>query len=341
MENKRILIVDDEPGILKSLQRCFKNEDFIVEISDSPIEVLNTLKDYQPAVIISDMRMPIMNGIEFLVNAQSICPEAIRIILSGYSDIDKIIEAINKNHIYRYISKPWDDKEIKTIIKQALNYYQALKDKEELTLKIQSQNRELKFLNEKLEDLVNDRTLELQTRDNILQHLLEIHPLHISIELILSQIQKLYRFESIAFYSKTAIVGEDIVFGLKYNNSLTTDFSEILKKELPVIIESKDYVNLIFEDSLVLHSGGKYQLAEKLAEVMCPGGDIVAIAVKNSVVKFGLLLCGSYESEEYLYKIFPKIDGFANYLAIALNDNIECGNIELLKNKVDNILKEI
>ena len=341
MKNNKILIVDDEICILKSLKRSLPFEEFQIETFENPLEALNFLKTYQPAVIISDMRMPVMDGIEFLINAQSICPDSIRIVLSGYSDINKILAAINKNHIYRYVSKPWDNIEITAIIRQAMDYYQALRDRDELTLKVFQQNKELKMLNEKLEQMVEERMLELQTRDNILNHLLEVHPLETSIHLILSQIQKLYRFESIVFYSKSTTQEKDIIYSLKNDVGNIVNNSDSVKKELPLIIDNQKYFNLMIDELLILRKGNDNSFISQLSELLCPGGDVFSVAVKNSNSKFGLLLCGSYEADEYLRKIYPKISGFANYLAIALHDNIQCEDIYSLKNNVNEILKVI
>ncbi|MDD2271238.1 MAG: response regulator [Desulfuromonadaceae bacterium] len=119
-----VLLVDDEENILRSIQRLLMDEDFDVETATSgeaALEKLQTLENV--GLIVSDQRMPGMNGAEFLGRSQEYAPHAQRILLTGYSDINATIEAINKGGAGRYLSKPWDDEELVSAIRHALGIY--------------------------------------------------------------------------------------------------------------------------------------------------------------------------------------------------------------------------
>src|ERR1039457_592901 len=108
-----VLLVDDEENILRALQRLLMDEDFDIETATSgeaALEKLQTLDNV--GLIVSDQRMPGMNGSEFLGRSQEYFPHAQRILLTGYSDINATIEAINKGGAGRYLSKPWDDDDL-------------------------------------------------------------------------------------------------------------------------------------------------------------------------------------------------------------------------------------
>lgn len=115
-----ILCVDDEPSILKSLERVLKLEGYKILTAMSGQDALKMLEKTHVDLIIADQRMPIMNGSEFLKIVREKYPNIIRIMLSGYSDFDSLLKAINEGEIFRFISKPWDSDELKEIIHLAL-----------------------------------------------------------------------------------------------------------------------------------------------------------------------------------------------------------------------------
>ena len=117
---KTVICVDDEVKILNTLQRAFRNEPFEFLTYNSPIRALNEIDTVCPSVVISDQRMPEMNGAEFLKRVKSKQPHAAGIILTGHADLASALEAINQEHVFSYIQKPWDDKELKAMVKSAL-----------------------------------------------------------------------------------------------------------------------------------------------------------------------------------------------------------------------------
>ncbi|MBX2843360.1 MAG: response regulator [Flammeovirgaceae bacterium] len=148
-----ILYLDDEESNLRIFRAAFK-QFFKIFIAKSGMEGLEVLKENEIHLIITDQRMPKMTGVEFLEKILHEYPEPVRIILTGFSDIEDIIRALNKCGIYRYIVKPWNREEMKLTIDKALETYQLRKDNLSLV-------NELKLINANLEDKIRERTAEL------------------------------------------------------------------------------------------------------------------------------------------------------------------------------------
>ncbi|HYW20480.1 MAG TPA: response regulator [Nodularia sp. (in: cyanobacteria)] len=127
----KILVVDDEPDNLDLLYRTFRR-DFNVLKADSGINALQVLAaSGEVAVIISDQRMPEMKGTEFLSKTVPQFPDTVRIILTGFTDIEDLVEAINAGQVYKYITKPWDPGELKAVVQRAAETYDLLKQRTE------------------------------------------------------------------------------------------------------------------------------------------------------------------------------------------------------------------
>lgn len=158
----RILCVDDEPNILSSLRRLFRQAGYQVIVANSGAEGLQTLEKEAIDLVISDMRMPEMDGATFLRHVRERWPECLRILLTGYADISSTIEAINQGEIFRYISKPWDDNDLQLIVRHALERKALEREKQRLEALTAQQNEELRDLNANLELKVMERTVELR-----------------------------------------------------------------------------------------------------------------------------------------------------------------------------------
>lgn len=163
VQSARILCVDDEPNILSSLRRLFRAKGYAVVVANSGQEGLAVLEAEPIDLIISDMRMPEMDGAQFLEKVRQRWPETLRLLLTGYADVQSIIHAINRGEIYRYITKPWDDNDIILIVQQALERKGLEKEKQRLEALTRRQNEALKELNRTLEAKVEARTAELKT----------------------------------------------------------------------------------------------------------------------------------------------------------------------------------
>ncbi|TWI76801.1 response regulator receiver domain-containing protein [Desulfobotulus alkaliphilus] len=169
MDDACILCVDDETGILQALKRLLRREPYRTLTANSADEALNILEKEKIHVIISDQRMPGMDGTELFSRVRKKWPQIIRIILSGYTDIDTIAEAVNRGHIYKFILKPWNDQNLRLEIRQALDQYALAETNRRLQETIVEQNEALKNSNEGLEKAVAERTHELKVQNHALE----------------------------------------------------------------------------------------------------------------------------------------------------------------------------
>jgi len=158
----RVLCVDDEANILSALRRLFRPCGYVVTVAASGEEGLAILDQTPFDLVISDMRMPGMSGAQFLEEVSTRWPDTMRLLLTGYADIDSTIDAVNKGRIFHYVSKPWDDKALLLIVRHALERKQLERDKARLEALTAQQNEELKDVNASLELKVMERTVELR-----------------------------------------------------------------------------------------------------------------------------------------------------------------------------------
>ncbi|MDA8094439.1 MAG: response regulator [Betaproteobacteria bacterium] len=157
-----LLLVDDEPNILAALKRLFRPLGYRVFTADGGAAGLEVMARESVDLVVSDMRMPEMNGAQFLARVREQWPETVRIVLTGYAEIGATIEAINQGRIHRYIAKPWDDAEVLLIVRHALEQQALKRDKARLERLTQAQNEQLKAFNASLEEKVRARTEELR-----------------------------------------------------------------------------------------------------------------------------------------------------------------------------------
>lgn len=140
-----VLCVDDEVGNLDALERVFRKK-YEVHKAISAAEGLAILKSRPISLIVSDQRMPSMTGVEFLEKSLEIQPDSIRMLLTGYADIESVIDAINKGSIYRYITKPWDPADILLTVDKAIEKYQLRNELKEKNAALKLALDELKSL---------------------------------------------------------------------------------------------------------------------------------------------------------------------------------------------------
>lgn len=209
-----ILFVDDEENILKALKRLLRREGYRLLTATSGKEGLHLLRKYEVHLVVSDQRMPEMNGTDFLARIKEEFPDTIRIILTGYTEIDSITESINQGNIYKFFLKPWNDHSLKLELKKALEQYDLIHANKKLNAQVIARNLELKKINEDLESTVKERTRTLELQNSALElsrAVLEDIPMSVigtaedgTIALINQQSGKL-RFEN-----RNIMVGENI-----------------------------------------------------------------------------------------------------------------------------------
>jgi response regulator RpfG family c-di-GMP phosphodiesterase len=122
----KILIVDDEAANLRTLERVFR-EDYGVLTAVSGAEAMTLLEQHDVALMIADQRMPTMTGIELLNQTVALRPHMVRILLTGYSDVSALIDALNSGHVYKYLTKPWNNDDLRLTVSRALEHYEAKK----------------------------------------------------------------------------------------------------------------------------------------------------------------------------------------------------------------------
>ena len=151
MEQRRhtLLIVDDEVDVLESLRHQFHRK-YRVLTAASGGQAIALLNESPVQLILSDQRMPGMQGDAFLSQARKLQPDAIRMLFTGYADIQAVINAVNEGHIFRYILKPWDTVELEGIIRQAADQYDLLAERKRLIAELQAANAQLLHANEEL-----------------------------------------------------------------------------------------------------------------------------------------------------------------------------------------------
>lgn len=133
VDGKTVLFVDDEEKVLTSVERALHDEPYNMLFAQSAKEVLEILQQQEVHVIVTDMRMPEMNGFELLQTIKKNYPHIIRMVLSGFTDVNTLLEAINQGEIFRFIPKPWkSNEELKTIILQAIEFYELQGEREML-----------------------------------------------------------------------------------------------------------------------------------------------------------------------------------------------------------------
>ena len=157
-----LLLVDDEPSILSALRRLLRPIGYRIHTAESGRAGLAILEQEAVDLVISDMRMPEMDGAKFLEQVRRRWPATTRILLTGYADVTSTIEAINRGEIYRYVSKPWDDNDLTLVVRDALESARLRNENTRLLALTRTQNEELKEFNLRLEDKVQQRTAELE-----------------------------------------------------------------------------------------------------------------------------------------------------------------------------------
>lgn len=151
----KILIVDDEPANLRALERLFRQE-YEVLIANSGLEALELLGQHDVALLITDQRMPSMTGIELLKKTMSVRPRMVRMILTGYTDVAALVEAINCGEVYRYVTKPWSNDDLRVTVKRALEHFETHRKRHELQLT----NERLISLLDEIRDLATLETTD-------------------------------------------------------------------------------------------------------------------------------------------------------------------------------------
>jgi response regulator RpfG family c-di-GMP phosphodiesterase len=164
-----ILCVDDETQILSSLKRLLRKEDFDLVTATNGEDGFKVMASRDIHLVISDHRMPGMSGISFLAKVRETYPDTIRILLTGYTEVDSIKASINEGHVYKFLLKPWNDDNLKQEIRQSLEQYDLIQSNHALHLMLAAKNKELERINKDLENIIKKRTRELELQNQALE----------------------------------------------------------------------------------------------------------------------------------------------------------------------------
>jgi response regulator RpfG family c-di-GMP phosphodiesterase len=239
-----VLLVDDEENILKSLQRLLMDEELDIETAmsgEAGLEKLRSLKNV--GLIVSDQRMPGMNGAEFLGRSQEYAPLALRILLTGYSDINATIDAINKGGAYRYLSKPWNDDELVQTIRDAVRQYALIAENKRLNEIITKQNEELQEWNQNLKERVLQQTTAIRKKSEEVQAALE-------------HVREDYQGMITALSSLVEMRGEEV----RHHARKVAELSVNAAKELGIVGEELETIRV----AALLHDIGEIGISERI-----------------------------------------------------------------------------
>lgn len=162
MTVQNLLIVDDERQVIKSIRRLLKNEGYQVYTANSGFEGLEVLRNHDIGVILSDVMMPRMNGVEFLEKCHGLKPGTVRILLTAHASLTNAMDAVNRSKIFGYLTKPWVPEDLKRTIAGAFEHYELIMENIRLHRVTDEQNRTLKKINRNLDDVVRKRTYQLE-----------------------------------------------------------------------------------------------------------------------------------------------------------------------------------
>jgi response regulator RpfG family c-di-GMP phosphodiesterase len=166
---RTVLCVDDEPGILSALKRALRAPDIAVITATSGAQALEFMAELPVDLLISDMRMPIMDGAQLLARTCREWPDTVRILLTGHSDTAATILAVNRGRIFRYLQKPWDEQELVEAVRDGLELRQRLKDEARLLSMSAVQEEQLRQLNEELRQLQEQHAADRRSSDSARQ----------------------------------------------------------------------------------------------------------------------------------------------------------------------------
>jgi EAL domain-containing protein (putative c-di-GMP-specific phosphodiesterase class I)/FixJ family two-component response regulator len=168
-DERTLLLVDDEPNIAASLKRLLRRDGYRILTATSAAEGLELLGANAVGVIISDQRMPVMCGTEFLRSVKSMYPDTVRMVLSGFTDLASITSAINEGAIYKFLTKPWEDEVMRTTVREAFERHDLLRENERLGDEARAASLRLADSNTQLERRVAEKTSALSRQLEVLK----------------------------------------------------------------------------------------------------------------------------------------------------------------------------
>jgi signal transduction histidine kinase len=168
-----LLVVDDEPDLVQSVKDLLRF-DYKVLIATRAAEGLQIMQREKVHIVMSDQRMPEMTGVEFLKHLRDSHPESVRLLFTAYADLNAVTDAINQGNVYRYISKPWEPDELKSILRQAADYYDLQAERRQLIRQLEVANEDLRRANDLKRAFIRVASHELRTPLTVVMGLAEL-----------------------------------------------------------------------------------------------------------------------------------------------------------------------
>ena len=166
---RTLLLVDDEVNIVSALKRLLRQDNYTILTANSGQEGLEVLAKHAVDVIVSDQRMPGMTGVEFLGRAKELYPDTVRIVLSGYTELQSVTDAVNEGAIYKFLMKPWEDSQLRAHIDEAFRRKEMADENRRLDLEVRTANFELAVANRRLEEVTQQQQQQIR-RDEVSLH---------------------------------------------------------------------------------------------------------------------------------------------------------------------------
>ncbi len=334
METPIVLFVDDEANILKTLNRLFLDEDYDVHTALGGQKALELIDSgITPTVIVSDQRMPEMSGAEFLEKAKEKVPQSIRMVLTGYADINAAVDAINLGGIYRYILKPWNDEDLILTVREAVDRFRLVEENKRLTNELHEKNKILAEINKHLEEKVDERTKELRQkvkelkgRDRIQQHLVTIHPLQESLDLVAEVISDVITPQWTAIYIAENDNG-DLQQKVVTPDDIHLNEENILWVTNDVVAEKTPKSGLL---NAIFSTGAEMQDAY-----------VSALPIKTENKTYGVLLVSSVSQEGFNQEQERTLTVFCEQAAMAAKDAEMADSIPEMGTNLDSLLDEL
>jgi diguanylate cyclase (GGDEF)-like protein len=179
---RRLLLVDDEQNIVSALKRLLRPDQYQIYTANSGQQGLDVLAQHAVDVIVSDQRMPGMLGADFLRKARQLYPDTIRIMLSGYTELQSVTDAVNEGAIYKFLTKPWEDELLRGHIAEAFRLKEIADENLRLNLEVRTANQELALANRRMEQLLQEKQRQISRDEislNVARELLQHLPLAI------------------------------------------------------------------------------------------------------------------------------------------------------------------
>jgi CheY-like chemotaxis protein len=333
-----ILIVDDEPLVLSSLRRLLLREGYRVLTAPSGTEGLELLRNNEVSLIISDQRMPVVIGAEFLARARLVSPYSMRIMLTGYSEVEAAAQAINEGGIHFYFSKPWDDGQLRLAVRQLLDRFELEERNRELTEELFQKNEALQVLNAELEERVRERTRalsfkvrELEGRDRIAQHLLTVHTLDETLRLVVQVISEVLGLDRAIIYLHEEVGGMRpvVAIGLRAKGVATTGAELAGLEPSPVHLDAFAQVRRERRPLRVTNTGSP----------LFPPFAVVPVTRSDELL--GLIEVDKRWSRQAMSREeLDAVASFALQAAVAISDAQLQRDFHTWKNQLDEVLKD-